>query len=76
MKDLELQGMVLETLRKKAKKTQEEGANVLGHGRSWLNDIEKGRINITLDNGRRLVEYYGFTLNDYAKLYKKLENRQ
>ena len=75
MNELELQGKTLEILRKKANKTQADGARIFGHGRSWLNDIEKGRLNITLDNGRRLVEFYGFNLNDYAKLYSELEKR-
>lgn len=75
MNELELQGKVLETLRKRANKTQAEGAKIFGHGRSWLNDIEKGRVNISLPNGRRLVEFYGFTLNDYSKLYSDLQKR-
>lgn len=75
MTDLELQGKVLETLRKDAKKTQEQGAKVCGHGRSWINEIEKGRVDIKLSDARKIVESYGFTLNDYVSLYDKFLNK-
>lgn len=75
MNDVEIQGKALELLRKKANRTQEEGASLLGHGRSWLNDIEKGRMNISLSNGRKLIEFYGFNLNDFAEIYNELQKR-
>ncbi len=75
MNDVEIQGKALELLRKKANRTQEEGARLLGHGRSWLNDIEKGRMNISLSNGRKLIEFYGFNLNDFTEIYNELQKR-
>ena len=76
MTELERQGKVLETLRKRANRTQEQGARVCGHGRSWINDIEKGRVDIKLSDARKIVESYGFTLNDYTALYDSLKNRK
>lgn len=55
--------------------TQEEGAKIFGHGRSWLNEIEKGRSNITFKDGRKLVHHYGFDMNDYENLYAEVEER-
>lgn len=76
MNNLELQGKVLETLRKRANKTQEQGAKACNHGRSWINDIEKGRVDVKLSDARKIVESYGFTLNDYSTLYDSLKNRK
>lgn len=41
MNELELQGKTLEILRKKANKTQADGARIFGHGRSWLMTLKK-----------------------------------
>ena len=75
MNELVIQGKTLEIMRKRANMTQEEGAKIFGHGRSWLNEIEKGRSNITFKDGRKLVNHYGFGMNDYENLYAEVEER-
>lgn len=74
MNELQRQGKTLEILRKKANMTQEDGARIFGHGRAWLNEIEKGRSNIYLKDARKLVEHYGFNLSDYSAIYNDIED--
>ena len=75
MDELKIQGKVLEMMRKKANMTQSDGARIFKHGRAWINEIEKGRMNISFRDAKRLVEHYGFNLNDYDALYSEVEEK-
>lgn len=75
MEELKLQGKTLEIMRKKAHMTQADGARIFKHGRAWINEIEKGRMNISFKDAKKLVEHYGFSLNDYDILYNEVESK-
>lgn len=66
MNDVNAIGRRLKALRKSQGKTQETTANDLNLKRSTLSNYETGRRRPSLDDLRKLAEYYGVNLNYFG----------
>jgi len=61
-------GEHLRTLRVERNLTQEELAALAGFSRSYYNEIETGKRNISLLNLRKLARCFGISLSDLVDL--------
>lgn len=62
------QGDVLQILRTSANLTQRQASSYVGKSLTWLSDIERGRSDIMFTDCRKLVYYYGYTLDYFGEL--------
>lgn len=76
-KEIIAEGKVLERWRKQERYTFREVSEYMDKSISWLSDVEKGRIGLLFNDAKKLVHFYGHTLDDFVEETDQyLENKK
>lgn len=68
-------GLYLRNVRTKRGYSQNEISSRMGKGRTWCNDLERGKMSITFDDLLKLCEIYVIDINDIYSYLKETQKK-